>query len=76
MTQDSMSCPLDDIHKVPVMVQKQKSVEGKLRETLLKLAETEAKIHLFSTLKTLGLATNDVKHFVEKQVIHKKVKKF
>ena len=50
-------------------------MEGKLWETLLKLAVTEANVHLFSTLKSLGLATNDVKHFVEKQALHKKMNK-
>ena len=50
-----------------------KSVEGQLWKTLQKLAETEGVIKLLSTLKLLGLATNDVHSFVVKQVIHKKV---
>ena len=37
-----------------------------------RLADTEANIYLFSKLNTLGLATNDVKNFVDKQTIHKK----
>ena len=57
------------------LASKIKSVEGKLWETCRALAGTEGNIYLFSTLKSLGLATNDVKHFVEKQTIHKKADK-
>ena len=77
MTQDNLSCSLDYVQTVPgPQAHNQKSVEGKLRETLLKLADSEAKVHLFSTLKRSGLATNDVRSFIEKQVNHKKIKKF
>ena len=55
------------------MVQKHKLVEGKMWKTLKCLAETEGTIHLISSLKSRGLATNDVKNFVVKQTIHKRV---
>ena len=41
--------------------------------TLRKLAVTEGNLHLLTTLKKLGLSTNDVSNFVDKQLIHKKV---
>ena len=41
--------------------QKIKTVEGKLWETYKALAETEGVVQIISTLKTLGLATNEVK---------------
>ena len=62
------------LNPVP-MATKIKSVEGKLWETCRALAGTEGRIHLFNTLKSLGLATNDVKNFVQKQTIHRKVDK-
>ena len=68
-----MSPSIVDIQTVSnSQTQKSKTVEGKLWGTMQKLADTEANIHLFSTLKLMGLATNDVKSFVEKQVIHKR----
>ena len=42
--------------------------------TLKAIAVTEANIYLLNKLRGLGLATNDVRNFTEKQVIHKKVK--
>ena len=63
-----------NLNAVP-KAQKQKSVEGRLWVTLEQLAGTESNIHLFSTLKKLGLSTNDVKHFVRKQSIHKRANK-
>ena len=52
-----------------------KTVECQLEVTLEKLAVTESNIELFSTLICMGLATNDVKNFVTKQTIHKRVDK-
>ena len=49
------------------------TVECKLRKTYEKLARTEANIHLFISLKNLGLATNDIMSFLKKQTIHKRV---
>ena len=42
-------------------------------KTLKCLAETEGTIHLLSTLKSRGLATNDIRNFVVKQTVHKKI---
>ena len=50
-----------------------KSVECKLNLTYHKLAAVEAKIYLFSTLKSLNLSTNDVTSFVMGQTIHKRI---
>ena len=52
--------------------QKNKTVEGQLWGTFKALAETEGTIHLIITLKNLGLATNEVRSFAMKQVIHNK----
>ena len=49
-----------------------KSVEGKLWETMRKLAETEGTLKLLNTLKSWNLATNDISNFVHKQTIHMK----
>ena len=68
-----MSVNVDISDMVPNRVPVTKTVECRLMETLVKLAATEANLHLFSTLKKLGLSTNDVSSFVNKQVIHKKV---
>ena len=57
-----MSLQNINLNTVP-KAQKQRSVEGKLWVTLEQLAGAESNIHLFSTLKKLGLSTNDVKHF-------------
>ena len=54
-------------------VQNLKTVECQLRMTYEKLAETEANVYIFNTLKGMNLATNDVKNFVRKQTIHKRV---
>ena len=45
-----------------------KTVECQLEWTYVKLAATEANAELFTTLIDLGLATNDVKNFVAKQL--------
>ena len=50
-----------------------KTVECRLGQTFKKLAETEGNIYLFKSLKTLGLATNDVHNFIRKQTLHKRV---
>ena len=63
-----------NLNTVP-MVLKQKNVEGRLWETLRSLAVTEGNIVLLNTLKSKNLATNDVKNFVDKQKIHKRVNK-
>ena len=68
------SSPNEYLNTVP-KAQSTKSVEGRLWETLKLLAGTEANIVLFDTLRKLGLATNDVRHFVFKQTIHKKAEK-
>ena len=73
MTLDSSSRPTV-LNTVP-MAQNMTKVEGKLWETLRVLAGTEGNIYLFSTLKSLGLATNDVRNFVQKQTIHKRIEK-
>ena len=49
-----------------------KTVECQLEMTLDKLAVTETNIELFGTLMKLGLATNDVNSFIQKQTSHKK----
>ena len=54
-------------------VQNLKTVECQLRMTYEKLAETEANVYIFNTLKGMNFATNDVKNFVRKQTIHKRV---
>ena len=72
MTSD-LSMSHDDLLTVS-QTQKQKTVEGRLMSTTRALAATESNIFLFSTLKRLGLATNDVRSFVEKQTINRKVK--
>ena len=58
---------IDNLDTVPPQAQKTKTVEGRLLETLRKLAVTEGNLYLFTTLKSLGLSTNDVTHFVSKQ---------
>ena len=69
-----MSTNVDNLDSVPVQAPRTKTVEGRLLETLYKLAVTEGNLHLFSTLRKLGLSTNDVTNFVSKQASHKKVK--
>ena len=54
-------------------VQKIKTVEGRLWDSLKELAVTEANVHFMVTLHGLGLATNDVKSFAKKQHQHKRV---
>ena len=51
-------------------VQNHETVECQLSKTYEKLAGAEADVHLFSTLKKLEIATNDVMNFVMKQTIH------
>ena len=55
------------------IVQNIKTVECRLEETYGRLAESEALVELFSKLIKHNLATNDVKNFVQKQSIHKRV---
>ena len=73
MTTDSMSKSHDMLLTVS-QTQKTKTVEGRLLSMTLALAATECNIYLLSTLKKLGLATNDIKSFVEKQTINRKAK--
>ena len=53
--------------------QNTKTVECRLRSVYDRLAATEANIFMFETMKSMGLATNDVSNFVQKQSIHKRV---
>ena len=55
-------------------LQNKKTVECRLKETYYKIAVTEANTYLFSRLKSMDLATNDVANFVKKQTIHKRVR--
>ena len=64
---------VNDAHVEPV--QNKKDVECLLRETYERLAGTEANIHMFTTFKQLGLATNDILNFAKKQTINKRVQK-
>ena len=73
MTSDILSLSYDEFLTVS-QTQKRLSVEGRLWRTYKALAATESNIYLFNTLKKQGLATNDVRNFVEKQKINKKVK--
>ena len=74
MTGEYSSPNLVNLNTVP-KAQSMKNVEGKLWETLKLLAGTEGNIYLFSTLIKMGLATNDVRHFVYKQTVHRKSNK-
>ena len=49
---------------VPTQAQSTKTVEGRLDETLKKLAVTEGNLYLLNTLNRMGLSTNDITHFV------------
>ena len=73
MTADLVSGSVDIVDNGPSEAQMTKTVEGRLGETLYKLAVTEGNLHLLFTLKKLGLSTNDVTSFVEKQAIHKRI---
>ena len=53
--------------------QNSKTVECRLGLTYKKIAVTEGNIFLFKSLKSMGLATNDVHNFIKKQTIHKRV---
>ena len=57
----------------PTETQKKKTVEGQLWNAYKALAEQEGNVYLLSNLKKMGLATNDVWNFVEKQSLHKRV---
>ena len=72
-----MSSESQSLNKtVPVtQAQKSKTMEGQLWGTFRALAEAEGNVYLLSRLKKLGLATNDVRCFAEKQMIHKKMSK-
>ena len=71
MTYDNSSVSLDDQLTVS-KTHKQKTVEGRLLSVTKALAATESNIYLFGTLKRLGLATNDVRNFVEKQTLSRR----
>ena len=66
-------CSDSSINVAEQALQRNKTVECQLELTLEKLAATESNIELFNTLISLGLATNDVKNFVTKQCIHKRI---
>ena len=71
-----MSSPnqLNILDTVPVtQAQKIETVEGKLWGTFRALAEAEGVVYFLTTLKKLGLATNEVRSFVDKQILHKKM---
>ena len=71
-----MSVHVDCYDRVSQKVPKTKIVEGRLRETLSNLAVTEGNsLYLFTTLKRLGLSTNDVSSFVDNQSLHKRILK-
>ena len=53
--------------------QNQKTVECRLKRTYGNLAEAESVAELFKKLIKHDLATNDVKNFVVKQSIHKRI---
>ena len=74
MTADSPVCNNLQLNVVDTSLQN-KTVECQLEEIVEKIAATEANIYLFRTLIGLGLATNDVKNFISKQIIHKRVAK-
>ena len=59
-----MSTIVDSIDPVPEQTLITKTVEGRLMQTLAKLAVTEGNLYLFTRLKSLGLSTNDVTSFV------------
>ena len=74
MTADSLICPVENFNVAEDKPQQNdKSVECRLRKTVVKLAETEANVYIFKTMKSMGIATNDVSNFVKKQTIHKRV---
>ena len=58
------------------LVPSTKTVEGNLWRTCKLLAVAEGNIYLLNTLQKLGIATNDISNFIEKQIIHMKVNKF
>ena len=60
----SNSSNVNDASAKPV--QNRQNVECQLKRTYGKLAGTEADIHLFTTLKGMNLATNDIMNFVKK----------
>ena len=62
---------INDARAVPA--QNTQTVECRLRLTYHKLAAVEAKIYMFSTLKSMNLSTNDVSSFVNGQTLHKRV---
>ena len=73
MTTDLSICNTSNLNDaVQSSQQNLKTVECRLRSTYRKIAETEGNIYLFSRLKSMGLATNDVYNFIQKQTIHKR----
>ena len=75
MTANSLVCSVSNLNVAGQSLHSNKTVECQLEEIFEKIAATEANIYLFNTLIGLGLATNDVKNFVAKQTIHKRVSK-
>ena len=73
LTTNMSVCDNLNLNVVDPGLQRSKTVECQLEKMYCKIAATEANIELFATLLSLGLATNDVKNFVQKQTIHKRV---
>ena len=67
-----MSKPNMNLMTTVQHVQRDKKVEKQLKETILKLTETEANITLFRSMIAEKVATNDVRSFVVKQMNLKK----
>ena len=65
MTANDSVCTQSCSNDAHNCVQNLKTVECQLEKTFETLAATEANVKLFTTLIDLGLATNDVKNFVE-----------
>ena len=63
-----------NLNEVEATLQTTNTAECQLEKTYYKLAATEANIELFMIMINLGLATNDIKNFVVKQTIHKRVR--
>ena len=74
MTANMSVCKTSNLNDARTQsLQNTKTVECQLGLTLEKLAATEGNIELFGNLLKLGVATNEVKSFILKQSIHKKV---
>ena len=74
MTTNSFGTQLNSLNDVDeVNPWNVKTVECRIKKTYEKLAATEANIFLFTKLKALDLATNDISNFIQKQTLHKRV---